>query len=218
MARLNRKKILLLRHGETDWNVEERFQGSRDIPLNENGERQAREVASRVRGWRPERVLSSPLRRALRTAVVVTGLPQEEVRIVPQLREINFGVWEGRCVRDLKRDALFSAWVREPFSVPPPEAESEAEILARARAVAELLRGCAEERILVVSHGGTLRALLSIVLEVPLKSVWKFFRLSNCSLTGLERAGDTFILSFYNDRLCGACASLGQESALPIVF
>ncbi len=217
---MNNKKILLLRHGETDWNIQRRFQGSRDTPLNGNGERQAREVSPRVRRWRPERVLSSPLRRALETALIATGLPRESVRIVPELREINFGAWEGQTAARLREnDELFRRWVHRPFGVAPSGGETEAEILGRARAVLALLESCPEERVLVVSHGGTLRALLSAALEVPLQSVWKFFRLSNCSLTGLERDGGTFVLAFYNDHLSGAgAARAGEEAALPIAF
>ena len=67
------KKILLLRHGETDWNIELRFQGRRDIMLNERGEEQARRVAQRVKAWSPEIVLSSPLLRALKTAEIASA-------------------------------------------------------------------------------------------------------------------------------------------------
>ena len=211
------KKILLLRHGETNWNIELRFQGRRDIPLNEQGEEQARRVSQRVRMWSPEIVLSSPLQRALRTAAVVSGRREEQIELDTDLCEISFGMWEGCSTRELKEQGeLFFRWAQKPFSVQVPDAEPENEILARARRLIERLIVLPQERILVVSHGGTLRALLSVALNIPFQSAWKFFRLSNCSLSGLEYDGERFILAFYNDHISG-CEKDGTGIVYPSV-
>ena len=217
---MKNKKILLLRHGETNWNIQQRFQGSHDIPLNENGEEQARAVASRISAWCPEIVWASPLQRALRTAVIASGYPIDEISVLPELREINFGAWEGRAVSELKAEGdLFARWAQMPFKVPVPNAETEDQILERASQVLELLQQCEAEKILVVSHGGTLRALLAAALQIPFQSAWKYFRLSNCSLTGLEYSGEKFVLAFYNDHLILPKADCSESAAvLPIVF
>ena len=201
---MNSKKILLLRHGETDWNIELRFQGRRDIPLNRQGEEQARRVSQRVRMWSPEIVLSSPLQRALKTAAVVSGWGEEQIKLDSDLSEISFGAWEGCSTRELKEQGeLFFFFSQKPFSVPVPDAEPENEIMARVQRVIKRLILLPQERILVVSHGGILRALLSVALNISFQSAWMFFRLSNCSLSGLEYDGERFILAFYNDHING---------------
>ena len=114
---------------------------------------------------------------------------------------------------------LFARWAQMPFKVPVPNAETEDQILERASQVLELLRRCEAEKILVVSHGGTLRALLAAALQIPFQSAWKYFRLSNCSLTGLEYSGEKFVLAFYNDHLILPKADCSESAAvLPIVF
>ena len=110
------KSILLLRHGETNWNIEQRFQGSRDLPLNEKGEEQARQVSLRIKSWHPEFVVSSPLMRAFKTSVLASGWHEESIKRDPDLCEINFGVWEGCSTHELKEQGeLFHAGRRSLF-------------------------------------------------------------------------------------------------------
>ncbi len=148
-------EILLVRHGETDWNVERRVQGHTDRPLNETGEAQARALADELRGERLDAVYASNLSRARETARAVAdplGLAVEEL---PALREKHFGTWEG----------LLDTEIRERF----PESQNgpwgDAEVMAEvSERVLDALRTIAENhpdgRVLVVSHGGPLRAVL----------------------------------------------------------
>ena len=187
--------------------------------LNERGEEQARRVSQRVKEWSPEIVLSSPLLRALKTAEIASGWNKEQIKLDPNLCEISFGAWEGCSTRELKNQGeLFSRWAQEPFSVPVPEAELESDILLRAQKVVDGLKGLPQERILVVSHGGTLRALLAVALLIPFQSAWKFFRLSNCSLSGLEYDGSRFILAFYNDHIYGCVTDGAKHLYAPVTF
>ena len=215
---MSNKKILLLRHGETDWNIQLRFQGSKDIPLNKNGEERASCVAARVFGWQPEVVYSSPLQRALRTAQLTVDRLGVNICIVPELCEINFGIWEGMTTLELKQQGeLFNKWAEKPFSQAIPQAETEERILERSKRVLDIIKTSSKERILIVSHGGTIRALLSIALEIPFRSAWRNFRLSNCSLSGLEYTGEKFILAFYNDHIDNSYQNK-YEDVLPICF
>lgn len=212
-------QILLLRHGETDWNNEQRFQGSRDIPLNENGLRQARETAPRIAAWGPEIIYASPLQRALVTARIAAAGKEELIYVLPDLHEIGFGIWEGVSVPDLKaRDSLFARWASAPFRTPIPEGEPEEQFLARASRVLDVVKDCGKKKILIVSHGGTLRALLASALHIPFQSAWSYFSVSNCSLTGLEYTGKKFILSFCNDCLASAAQAADGRGALPLSF
>ena len=147
--------ILLVRHGETDWNLEHRVQGHSDRPLNDTGRAQARDLADQLANERIDAVYASDLMRAHDTARPVAdshGLP---VITLPQLREKNFGTWEGLTDGEIR--------VRFPQAADGPwgDAETTEDVSAR---VLEALRDVAERhpggQVLVVSHGGPLRAVL----------------------------------------------------------
>ncbi|HEY4016762.1 MAG TPA: histidine phosphatase family protein [Polyangiaceae bacterium] len=174
--------LYALRHGETHWNAEVRWQGHTDIPLNEIGRTQAREVAERLRALHPSGVASSDLSRARETAEIIAaalGLP--EVYVDAGLRERAFGVFEG-LTRGECEERHATAWRRWQESRHPPEGGEAHDALA-ARAVAAM--GRVAERIarddapaIVVTHGGTLRAVVFAakgVLPAPVKNaaVWR---------------------------------------------
>ena len=90
------QRIILWRHGQTDWNLQNRFQGHSDIPLNEEGLAQARRAAPLLRNLQPNRILSSDLTRAVQTAQTLADLIELDISIDSRLRETNGGKWEGR--------------------------------------------------------------------------------------------------------------------------
>ncbi len=196
------KEILLLRHGETDWNIQRRFQGGTDIPLNSNGERQAVILRETISAWNPDAVWVSPLQRAVKTAELLITGKKDRIRVVDDLREITFGNWEGKSIDVLRTtDPLFNEWQEEPFLKAIPNSEPTEEVFSRVRRVLKVVTECDAKRILIVSHGGSLRVLLAAALGIPLKATWKNFLLSNCSLSGLTYSRGKFVLCFYNDRL-----------------
>jgi broad specificity phosphatase PhoE len=143
--------ILLARHGETDWNREGRWQGWADPPLNDTGRAQARELAEQLRATPFDAVYSSDLSRAHETAELVAaphGLP---VRADPGLREIDVGSWSG----------LTRAELEERFpDGNRPDGETREQHRARVLAAVErIVRANPARRILIVTHGGTMRAL-----------------------------------------------------------
>ena len=89
-------QVVLRRHGQTDWNVENRFQGHSDIPLNKVGEYQVTQAAEVLAGLNPNRIISSDLIRAQSTAAALAKLTNLKVEINPGLRETNGGLWEGK--------------------------------------------------------------------------------------------------------------------------
>jgi probable phosphoglycerate mutase len=148
-----------LRHGETDWNRQGLSQGNIDIPLNELGLAQAREAAVRLRNRGITSIVASPLSRARVTAEIVgeaLGLP---VTIEPDLREVSWGVHEGKPL-----DEWFHGWISGHTT--PEGAESFAEL--RRRSVAGLNRAVGQPpAVLVVAHGGVFRAIRSVMkLEI----------------------------------------------------
>jgi len=148
-------EILFVRHGETDWNVEHRVQGHSDRPLNATGEQQARTLAEDLRSERIDAVYASDLSRASETARIVAEERGLEVVVLPALREKNFGTWEG-----LLDSEIFE---RFPHAREGPwgDGEGTEEVAERVvTALHEIADRHPGGRVLVVSHGGPLRAVL----------------------------------------------------------
>lgn len=148
---LVRTPFWFLRHGETDWNAQGWSQGNVDIPLNAVGVAQAEAAAAMMRGRGVATIVASPLSRAHDTAKAVAGVLGLEVELDEGLREVSFGVQEGKPM-----SAWFNEWVEGIFT--PEGAESFAAL--RARATAAVNRALARPApVLVVAHGALFRAL-----------------------------------------------------------
>ncbi len=187
-------RILLVRHGETEWNVIERVQGWTDTKLNAVGVSQAAALAKRLRDMPITAVYSSDSSRAVQTAAPTAeqhGLP---VQTLPELREKGFGVWEGLTVGDLERDYA-DLWHRyhvlhELDSI-IPGGETYTQVLERMRdALCRILDAHPGEgdTVLVTTHGGSGRALVLFALQAPLSTLQRL-RLDNTSLSRLDFRG-----------------------------
>ena len=161
-------RLILVRHGETDWNREGRLQGGQDIPLNELGRRQAAEAAGRLKELEPGYAgldyLASPMQRARETMDILRGelaLPAGTYQTEDRLRELTFGEWEGFTWRDIRKAEREQAHLRErdKWGFVPPGGESYRMLAERVRPVLEGL----ERETVVVSHGGVARAVLALV-------------------------------------------------------
>jgi len=149
-------ELLLARHGETDWNRERRVQGHTDVPLNARGLEQARALVESLAAVRLAAVYSSDLARACETATAVARAQSLEVRIERRLREKNFGSWEG--LTDVEIAARFPAAVRGRWG----DGETTEDVADRAIEAVEAIAARHDDGpILVVSHGGPLRAILA---------------------------------------------------------
>jgi broad specificity phosphatase PhoE len=148
-----------LRHGETDWNRQGLSQGNIDIPLNELGLAQARKAAVRLRNRGITSIVASPLSRARVTAEIVGEALGLAVTIEPDLREVSWGVHEGKPL-----DEWFHGWIAGHTT--PEGAESFAEL--RRRSISGLNRAVGQPpAVLVVAHGGVFRAIRSVMkLEI----------------------------------------------------
>lgn len=175
--------LFMIRHGETDWNAEGRYQGQRDIPLNDHGRAQAARngmvLATRLAdeglGVEDVAFVSSPLERARETMALVRqglSLPETGARFDDRLREVHYGTWEGLTVPDLRRidpDGL-KRRKADPYHFTPPGGESYAALAERVfAAMAEF-----DRPTVIVAHGGVTRVLRVAYLGVPTATAVQF--------------------------------------------
>jgi phosphoserine phosphatase len=137
-------RLILCRHGETDWNVAGRYQGQDDPPLNERGLAQARQLAEELRDVGLKVLYSSPLRRALHTAETVATTLRLELNVDRRLMEIHQGDWQGRLRAEIAASypALFRRWQSEPWAVTPPGGENLIQVQSRVYAALDEILTC----------------------------------------------------------------------------
>jgi broad specificity phosphatase PhoE len=161
--------LYYIRHGETDWNATGRFQGWRDIPLNERGRAQAKQAGEILRkrltrdghDIKTLPFIASPLGRARETMELVReslGMAREGYALDERLREIGYGHWEGMTLSEMEatHPDIFAARVADKWEVAAPGGESYAALSTRVQGWLDTIKGEA----VVVAHGGTMRALL----------------------------------------------------------
>ncbi len=195
-------RVYLVRHGETMWNAESRYQGHTDVPLSDRGREQARRLSRRLAGQRYHAVYASSLVRAAETAEIIAAPHGLEVVRVAALKEINFGAWEGLTREEIVRifGPLYDEWWRRPLTTRLPEGESYADVVARSwGALRDIVRRHAGQQVLVVSHGGVIRALVGYILGMDLNQFWRL-RQDNGALNILEFYDvDRGVLVLFND-------------------
>lgn len=154
------KRLLLVRHGESEWNAVRRLQGQADIALSPRGEAQAVALATTIAQMAPDRVITSDLRRARQT-VGLLGYP--DATDDARLREVDVGEWTGLEIAQLMADQAdaYLAWRAGSFA--PPGGETWQDFSARTAAAVNSAMASAD-RVLVVCHGGVIRALLQTLL------------------------------------------------------
>jgi alpha-ribazole phosphatase len=167
--------LILIRHGETDWNTEGRWQGQADVPLNETGWRQAQQIAHSLQSAGIAAIYSSDLQRARQTAQVLadsTGLP---LHLDKRLREIHQGDWQGLLFSEIqKRYAqAYQDRRRDPLNFASPGGEPVAAVRERVLAAAqEIIRRHPNATVAVVSHGFVLAVLIAHLRGLPFDLVW----------------------------------------------
>lgn len=213
-------RLVLVRHGATASNVEQRYTGQSDVPLSAVGQRQVEALAQALAADRFDAILSSDLRRAQQTTAAIAGRNDAPVRLDPDLREIAMGAWEGHTHAEItaQHPEELARWQEPPYLDAPPGGETVLQLRDRA---ASVLARCQAEypdgSVLWVTHGGLIGVLLCHLLRIDLTHRWKFRR-DNCAITELDVGADYAILMRLND-LCaltalGAIASAEEQQVL----
>jgi phosphoserine phosphatase len=176
-------EIYLIRHGETEWNERGLFQGTADIPLSERGREQAEALRERLRGVGFDAAYGSPLVRATATAEAVLAGSGVPLRTLPELREISYGLWQGRGSLPAGRcnPGLEWRWKHDPWTVRFPGGETLEEVRLRAAAALErIVDAHPGETVLVCGHGHLNRVLLIHALGWPRDRFWSIPQPNAC--------------------------------------
>jgi probable phosphoglycerate mutase len=194
--------IILIRHGETKGNRDGLFRGRIDFPLNDNGIRQARDLAQALEHSGLAAVYASPLTRATATAEIVArphGLP---VAVEAGFTDIDLGLWQGRPREEIKEKfpELWHVWITEPERLRVPDGETLPQVQDRAfAALARIVRENPGRTVAVVSHRAVLKPLLARALGVAAPYFWKF-HFDNGSYSTVEWTPERgFILTRLNE-------------------
>jgi broad specificity phosphatase PhoE len=176
------KTIYLVRHAETIWNLEGKVQGSRDMQLSIGGLAQTIKTVAFLSALRFDTIFTSPMTRARAIAEPVGVNLGISPIVMPELREIEFGGWEGHTWDEIgvMYPATLAAWELKSPEARPDGGESVADVRRRAEKVRSMLESSFGDLVLVVAHGGLNRVLMSVLLDLPLSSYSSFTQPNAC--------------------------------------
>ncbi|MEB3281689.1 MAG: histidine phosphatase family protein [Lyngbya sp.] len=173
-------RILLVRHGETEWNRNGQFQGQIDVPLNDNGREQARKAAEFLKNVKLDFAVSSPLLRPKETAeIILQSHPDIELQLDEDLWEISHGLWEGKFEREIEElyPGLLQQWKVAPETVQMPEGENLQDVWQRAKVAWErIVKAYDKQPVtgIVVAHDAINKAILAQLFNLPPQHFWNF--------------------------------------------
>nr|MBC7244886.1 histidine phosphatase family protein [Chloroflexota bacterium] len=195
-------RIILIRHGQTAWNKEERIRGQVDIPLDEVGLMQAEATAARIaEEWKPVAIYSSPLLRAVQTAQAIAQKFNLDVQLVSGINDMNFGQWQGLPYDEVEQrwPELARAWLKEPHTVTFPDGENLAMVRQRSmNALNQLIECHPNDVIAIVAHTVVNRVLLCAVLGLDNSDYWRIGQ-DTCAINVIEWRKGKFFIHSLND-------------------
>lgn len=181
-------RLYIVRHGQTEFNVEGRLQGRMDSPLTEKGLRDAEALGKYLSDISFDAVLASPSKRAQRTAEIICSGKDISIQVEPDMREINLGSWEGRTKEEVLRayPQEGEIFYNKPHLYKPLEGDSYYDVQERAAAAIKRLTDEYQEgNILIVTHTVVVRAIVAYFMGYPMERLWEQI-IEGTSITLLE--------------------------------
>ncbi len=195
-------RVILVRHGQTEWNRVERFRGRADVPLNDVGLAQAEATGRRVAAeWKPVAVYTSPLSRSVKTAEAIAIHFDLPAQVHPGLADIDYGQWQGLSPDEVKArwPGAIHAWYHTPETARIPGGETLVDLRLRGMQVVNALAARHEgQTIVLVGHTAINRAILLGVLRLGNDRFWRL-KQDTCAINVFETEGDDFTLVSLND-------------------
>ena len=193
-------RLYLMRHGETVWNTERRYQGMTDIELSEEGHRQAACAAERFKNIKIDKIYCSPLKRAMATAKPIAEEKGLEINAEKDFREICFGEWEGKTIPELTETygAPYINFIREPDKYGFPGEESIENVIQRIKPGVDRILENDDGNVLIVSHGGIIRLMIMYIMGLDNSWFTKMW-INNTAISIIEIKNDRRLMLTVND-------------------
>lgn len=193
-------RIFLIRHGETEWNRQNRLQGHTDVKLSPEGILQAKLLAEHTPFKHVDEIYSSDLSRAFDTAGIIAERFNLTVKLMPELREMNYGDWEGRFISELVAESPkdFGKFFTDPERCHPPHGETFLECQARVMiGIRDIIANHDNQNVIVVSHGAAIRLIIGAALDIPIHKIWAISQF-NMALSVLRVDDGKFTVELIN--------------------
>lgn len=194
-------EVLLIRHGETEWNREEIFRGRIDVELSQAGLKQAMLLAEHLAEVKLEAIYCSPLKRALKTAQAIAGHHHHlTVQVSPALADMDFGTWQGMSRREVsdRYPELYAQWASHPHKLRMPSGDSLGIIRRRAMRLVKQILATHQGTVALVSHRVVNKVLICALLRLDNSHFWNI-RQDVCGVTAFTHENGGFVLTRHND-------------------
>lgn len=170
-------KLIIVRHGETEANVKGIYSGWTDYRLTDKGENQAKQATKHLKGEYIDAIYSSPMERTLKTAKNIAREMNKDIKIIDNLKEVNFGMFEGKTHKEISKDYKkeYDDWTADYVNYRISQGESLKDLHDRINDfIYELKMDSKDKTYLLVTHGGVIRVLITIVLGIDIEKMWNF--------------------------------------------
>ncbi|MDF2881781.1 MAG: histidine phosphatase family protein [Clostridiaceae bacterium] len=182
-------KLFLIRHGQTDWNIQGKIQGSHDTELNQTGIEQAELLSKKVveLNYKFSKIYTSQQKRAMKTAQILSCTVKEDCIPIIGLQEVNYGEWEGLCWREIqdKFPEEYQQWYNHRRYTRPPKGESYDDMLKRVLTVLHKIVNENSSDVAIVTHGAVIMSLQCYLTNTPFDEMTKF-KTDNTSITEFD--------------------------------
>ncbi|MBI4785521.1 MAG: histidine phosphatase family protein [Chloroflexi bacterium] len=193
--------FILIRHGQTEWNREERFRGHADIPLNETGKTQAQKIAARIAGEKIDVLYASPLQRTLQTAQSIAETHQLEIQKSDALLDLDVGALEGLTVDEARQafPEVIDKWLNAPGHVKFPKGDSLRAVRTRAEKLLDELAAQHDgQTVALVSHRVVCHVVLCLALDMKLDALWNLKQDNGC-INRFDKTEHGYVVTLLNE-------------------